>query len=430
MGKLDYKNYVFCLFILIFSGQLFGQKSTSNTLKPRILISSDIGGTDPDDFQSMIHLLMYADGFNIEGLVSSPFGPGRKADFLKTIALYEKDYNQLKKHGNFPKPDELRQKTKQGALNSAPYKGYAYPTEGSNWIITCAKKKSPAPLWVLVWGGLDDLAQALHDAPEIKKNIRVYWIGGPNKKWSANAYNYVATVHPDVWIIETNAAYRGLFMDVDLPQNIDLKTYYTNYIAGNSALAMDFKNHYGGVIKMGDTPSLAYLMHGNPNNPNGESWGGSFINIYHSPRRIFYKNSTLSDSIPAYGLLEWHFKGPKQNISPDSICFYLEIDRQQWPGYYLGNGDYAVHYASKKPEIGSYRIISQIPELNGKAGKYVSTIPWPGKPHKSDYKLGLNWYSDKPDHALFIADQQGAKTVAKYRNDFFKDWAKRWQWLK
>ena len=31
--------------------------SKPDKIKPRILISSDIGGTDPDDFQSMIHLL-------------------------------------------------------------------------------------------------------------------------------------------------------------------------------------------------------------------------------------------------------------------------------------------------------------------------------------------------------------------------------------
>ena len=30
-------------------------------VKPRILISTDIGGTDPDDNQSMAHFLMYSD---------------------------------------------------------------------------------------------------------------------------------------------------------------------------------------------------------------------------------------------------------------------------------------------------------------------------------------------------------------------------------
>ena len=29
--------------------------------RPRVIVSTDIGGTDPDDFQSMVHLLVYAD---------------------------------------------------------------------------------------------------------------------------------------------------------------------------------------------------------------------------------------------------------------------------------------------------------------------------------------------------------------------------------
>ena len=32
-----------------------------------------MGGTDSDDFQSMTYLLIYADQFQIEGLVHSPF---------------------------------------------------------------------------------------------------------------------------------------------------------------------------------------------------------------------------------------------------------------------------------------------------------------------------------------------------------------------
>ncbi len=78
-------------------------------LKPRVLVSSDIGGTDPDDFQSMIHLMMYSNQFQIEGIISSPFGAGRKKDILDIIDLYEKDLPQLKKHAKgFPSPNSLR----------------------------------------------------------------------------------------------------------------------------------------------------------------------------------------------------------------------------------------------------------------------------------------------------------------------------------
>lgn len=35
--------------------------------RPRILISTDIGGTDPDDNQSMMHFLLYCNEFDTEG---------------------------------------------------------------------------------------------------------------------------------------------------------------------------------------------------------------------------------------------------------------------------------------------------------------------------------------------------------------------------
>ncbi|MCK0190296.1 nucleoside hydrolase-like domain-containing protein [Arenibacter sp. F20364] len=406
------------------------QSSENQIPKPRILISSDIGGTDPDDFQSIIHLLMYADLFQIEGLVSSPYGEGRKKDILDMIDLYERDLPDLKRHApTLPRPDSLRNLCKQGALAAATYKGYDQATEGSDWIIKCAKKDADGPLWVLVWGGLEDLAQALHDAPEIEKNIKIYWIGGPNKKWSINAYAYIAKNHPNLWIIEANATYRGWFMDSESSKELKGDNYYDNFIQGRGAMGKNFKNHYKGEIKMGDTPSLAYVMNGDPNNPLGESWGGSFIPIDRSSRTIFTGNSSTMDTVAAYGELEWRFTGPDLDIPRDSTCFTMEISSQIWPGYYLGDGTYAVRYSSKKPETGSYVTKSAIPELDAQKGQYVSITPWPGKTNSTDYPVGPHWYSDKLEPELFLGDQQGAKTVSKHRKAFLRDWAKRWQWL-
>src|SRR3954470_9598161 len=85
-------------------------------VKPRILISTDIGGTDPDDNQSMIHFLMYSNKFDTEGLISSPsYGHGSKQNILAMIALYEKDLPKLQKHEKgFPSPGFLRSICKQG----------------------------------------------------------------------------------------------------------------------------------------------------------------------------------------------------------------------------------------------------------------------------------------------------------------------------
>lgn len=110
---------------------------------PRIIISTDIGGTDPDDNQSMIHFLMYNDLFDIEGLISSPsYGDGSKEEILRMIDLYEQDYPKLKKcYPNLKTPDALKSITKQGHKGLAPYKGFTEPSEGSRWIINQARKK-------------------------------------------------------------------------------------------------------------------------------------------------------------------------------------------------------------------------------------------------------------------------------------------------
>ncbi|MBO0950522.1 nucleoside hydrolase-like domain-containing protein [Fibrella forsythiae] len=398
--------------------------------KPRLLISTDIGGTDPDDFQSMIHLLMYADRFQIEGLVASPYGKGRKKDILDMIDLYEKDLIQLKKHSPaFIDPNSLRKVCKQGAIPEAPYTGFRTATEGSDWIITCAKKKSSQPLWVLVWGGLEDVAQALHDAPEIKEKIKVYWIGGPNKKWSVNAYAYIAQNHPDLWMIEANATYRGLIIDTESPAKLKADSFYSNYIQGRGAMGKSFINYYKGDIKMGDTPSVAYLLNGNPANPTGESWGGSFTPIKRSSHTIFNRNSTETDTVATYAVLEWVFKGPTLAIPGDSVCFTLNTGGQIWPGYYLGGGKYSVRYSPKQAETGVYTTVSTIQALNGQTGKYVSVAPWPGKPGPDDYLPGSHWYGDRQEPAFFLGVQQGAKTVSTYRDAFLLDWAKRWKWL-
>ena len=62
-----------------------GNPGAKTTDLPRIIVSTDIGGTDYDDFQSMVHLLVFADRFDMEGLISSPYGGGRMDQILKVI---------------------------------------------------------------------------------------------------------------------------------------------------------------------------------------------------------------------------------------------------------------------------------------------------------------------------------------------------------
>lgn len=396
----------------------------------RVIISTDIGGTDDDDFQSMIHYLMYSDQFRTEGLISSAFGDGRVADIHHVIDLYEKDYPKLKvRSASFPLPEELRSITKQGAIERAPFQGFSESSEGSKWIVECAKRPADDPLWVLVWGGLEDVAQALHDAPEIQDTIRVYWIGGPNKKWSANAYHYIISNFPNLRMIEANATYRGLFVDDHSDEPTNIKNFYQHHIKGRGAVGKDFINYYKGEIKMGDTPSVAYLMHGDPEHPAGESWGGSFVPLDHSSYRIYNRATTLADTVPTFSLMEWVFEAPAPTEATEEVPFWLEIANQQFEGEYLGNGLYKVRFVTKSPGKWQYTTTSTIEKLDGLQGEFVSVDPWTGELHEQDILLLKHWWSDDPDPQNFEDGHQGAKTIYKWQKEFLLDWAKRWRWL-
>lgn len=428
------KNFISILIVALLPFVSLAQKPVPQ--KPRILISTDIGGTDPDDNQSLAHLLMYSDKFDIEGLVSSPsYGEGSKKEILRMIDLYEKDLPKLLAHqaGMIP-AQKLRDVTRQGQKGRATYAGFATATEGSDWIIRCANKKADSPLWVLCWGGLEDLAQALHDDPGIQKNIRVYWIGGPNKKWSANAYAYIASHFPNLYFIEVNASYYGFFSDNHAIDEVKKTDYYNKYIRGAGNLGADFINYYKGEVKMGDTPSLLYMMDGDPAKPERESWGGSFEKTQRSARVTYNRTTSVKDTVAYCTVVEFSFNGPRISKPEGSICFYMETPykdgNQKWAGYYLGNGKYGLRFIPKQAETIKYTITSDLPELNKGSGALVVTNSWPGRRHATDYRLGNSWYTDKADPSLYDGRIQGGVTVAKWRQAVLADWAERWSWLK
>src|SRR5699024_11505985 len=119
--------------------------TTPDRQRPRVLVSTDIGGTDPDDFQSMVHLLLYADVLDLEGLLSSPYGEGRAADIHRVIDCYEHDFDQLRRHAHYPQPDALRALVKQGAIDRADHHGRTGTTEGSDWIVQRAPALGARP---------------------------------------------------------------------------------------------------------------------------------------------------------------------------------------------------------------------------------------------------------------------------------------------
>jgi hypothetical protein len=254
----------------------------ANAQKHRIIISTDIGGSDPDDFQSMVHYLVYADQFDTEGIISSPPHKGRLKHIYEALDEYQKDFSKLKKHGKFPTPKKLRRVAKQGATAAQISAEPDSLSEGAAWLIKQAQKKDARPLYVLVWGSITDVAQAVHKDPTIKEKIRVYSIGSWNTRLDSLSRNYLFDNHKDLWWIENNTTFRGMYMGGTQKNNLGNLSFTEAHIKDYGNLGALFWQQKQD-IKMGDTPSVLYILHGNPDDSEGESWGGSFLKTNHGP---------------------------------------------------------------------------------------------------------------------------------------------------
>lgn len=409
--------------VALASAGSFTEGGALDGVRHRVLVSTDIGGTDPDDFQSMVHLLLYGDVLDLEGLVSSPFGPGRKAHILEVIDRYEQDYPALRAHSpSYPTPEALRAMTKQGETEVAPYAGVRRTTEGSDWIVRCARRDDSRPLHVLIWGGIEDLAQALHDAPEILPKLRVHWVGGPNKKWSPDAYHYLATHHKNLWMIESNATYRGWFVGGNQEGEWGNREFVRRHIAGRGTLGRYFTDHLEGVIKMGDTPTVSWLFRGTPANPSQPGWGGRYVRAWSRPHSVFDRLTTRADRMEHFGILELVLPGG--GGAPSRLEGRMIIENQSLVGYDDGQGNLRFRFCSKDAKLYRYTIRSNAPALDGKEGEILSLSPPADAALRPDAGL-TNWWTDDPSPALADGPHHGTKTVNQWREAYLGDFAER-----
>lgn len=258
----------------------------------RVIVSTDVGGSDPDDFQSMVHYLVYADLFDTEGLISSPPKAGRARHIHQCIDTYEKDYANLRISSvDYPTPNALRQVVRQGATNPQPGDEPGRDiSEGAALIIERAQHVDPRPLYVIVWGSITDVAQAVHRAPSIKAKLRVYSIGSWNTRNDTRARDYLFDHHPDLWWIENDTSFRGMYMGGVQDGDLGNRSFPETHVKGHGHLGALFMQKKRD-IKMGDTPSVLYLLHGNPDQPATPHWGGAFVRPYPKERPLYWHDN-------------------------------------------------------------------------------------------------------------------------------------------
>ncbi|WP_168122447.1 nucleoside hydrolase-like domain-containing protein [Paenibacillus sp. HB172176] len=259
-------------------------------------ISSPIGGyAEPDDTQSLIRLLLYANAFDLEGFVATYTkhnGGGVFPEYIDMmIQAYGKAQPWLLRHdARYPSKKVLLGLVRSGNSQDGPeHVGEGKDTEGSEWLIACADKEDDRPLWIAVWGGTTDLAQALwkvrHTRGEagcrqFKSKLRVHAICD---QYALGAF--VREENPDLFYIMSKDACRGMYRDGDesLSSGAWLDTHIRSFhgTLGAAYPMYDGGDPWGKVegMKEGDTPSFLYLIPnglGDPEHPEWGSWGGRF----------------------------------------------------------------------------------------------------------------------------------------------------------
>ena len=253
----------------------------SETIRPRVIVITDIssmqsGSLEPDDTQSMIRFLLYANEVDIEGLIACAYGEhGTRPEYIRQVVnAYGASWENLAAHDSrYPKPEQLLSR------------------------IAAADKDDPRPLWILLWGGALDLAQAVwrvsqdrtpQEAAAFRKKLRVYSIGDQyddTGKWMKETF-------PDLFSITNYAAFRGMYRFGDT--SLSNSAWVQEHVKKNgSALGTLYPDYRGGDpwgdvngLKEGDTPSVLYIISKQPHNlddPTQSSWGGQFRQV--GPRR-------------------------------------------------------------------------------------------------------------------------------------------------
>ena len=161
---------------------------TETSKKPRIIATSD---GEIDDECSMVRFLLYANEWDIEGIVttSSQYhwqGHSWAGDdwIDPYLEAYEKVYPNLKLHDpTFPTPAFLRSQTRMGNMSAEGEMEMI--TEGSQLIVeVLLDDTDDRPIWLQAWGGINTIARALktieEEHPErmaeVAKKIRLYCI--------------------------------------------------------------------------------------------------------------------------------------------------------------------------------------------------------------------------------------------------------------
>ena len=341
--------------------------ATEQTLKPRLVVCTDIAPADvePDDMESMVRLMAYADLFEVEALITSvgwncdPY-PKEWAEYLqRVIEAYRKDVPKLMKRsgqtsflpiseeeksqiiGYWPSADYIKSRAVMGSERGGiKVIGEGNDSPGSELLIRLADEDDPRPIYVAAWGGANTLAQAIwrvkqtRSADELKRFVRkfrLYTITDQDMQFNMRMDRAYSS---HMWLRkEFKDNLQFIWDEGTWQEQCDLGKrnwqLHKDHIQGKGNLGKEYPDYKWGVE--GDTPSFLYVMPNglnDPEDPHQTGWAG------------YHERGLCADSLTT-AWTSWQEPvlsisvGYKRRFYPDEISDFMA--RMQWADEGQGN---------------------------------------------------------------------------------------------
>ena len=410
---------VICLLAVSTMGLAKGEAG----LKPRLVVCTDIAPADvePDDMESMVRLMSYADCFEVEALITSvgwncdPY-PKEWADYLfRVIEAYRKDVPNLMKRsdqqgflpieqengqqqiGYWPSADYLKSRAVMGSERGGiKVIGEGNDSPGSELLIRLADEDDPRPIYVAAWGGANTLAQAIwrvkqtRSAEELKqfvRKFRIYTITDQDMQYNMRMDRAYSS---HMWLRrEFKNDLQFIWDEGTWQEQCELgKRHWQQHkenIQGKGALGNEYPTYKWGVE--GDTPSFLYVMPNglnDPEDPHQAGWAG-----YHErgmcPDSLTTAWTSWQEPLRSISV------GYKQRFYPDELNDFMA--RMQWADEGRGNHNPQVIINRQKG--------LQPVRLKAKAGKTIRLDASKSKDPDGD-TLSFRWWQ-QPEIGTFKA---------------------------
>ncbi|KAI5799835.1 hypothetical protein EDC01DRAFT_521676 [Geopyxis carbonaria] len=274
-------------------------KSETFAQKPRVFVLSDISN-EPDDQMSLVRLLLYSNQLSIMGLGATTStwlnDTTHPEDMHAVVDGYSEVETNLRAHApGYPSAKYLHSIMSSGATKygTAALADGVKISEAARRLLSTVDE-SDKPLWVLVWGGANTLAQALYSVQRTRSaaavasfvaRLRVYAISDQDNTGAMLRRDfpklfYIASVH--AWNAYGLAAWIGISGETHyFGEEAGAETGANRTVVSQTWLKEHIQigplgKKYPDVayIMEGDTPSQLYVFQNGLNVPEQPSWGG------------------------------------------------------------------------------------------------------------------------------------------------------------